>query len=76
MKNKGFTLVELLAVIAILTLVLTMTTSKVINYLKKTKNVTNKEQINTLINIAKIYTEENTEELPEENELNIITLNQ
>ena len=74
MKNKGFTLVELLAVIIILTVLATIITPKVVNKLNYAKNVTEQEQINSLINIAKLYTNENTEKLPEKNSTSSITI--
>ena len=74
MKNKGFTLVELLAVIAVLLILITLITPKVINQLNSSEDVTQQEQINTLINIAKIYTNQNTEKLPENNSISVITV--
>ena len=74
MKNKGFTLVELLAIIVILMLLITVITPKVIKQLNTSEDVTQKEQINTLINIAKIYTEEKTEKLPEKNSVSVVTI--
>ena len=74
MKNKGFTLVELLAVVAILMLLVTIVTPKVIKQLNTSEDVTQQEQINTLINIAKIYTNQNTEKLPENNSISVITI--
>ena len=74
MKNKGFTLVELLAVVAILMLLISVITPKVMSQLNMSEDVTQKEQINTLIDIAKIYTNQNTTKLPEENHTSIITI--
>ena len=76
MKNKGFTLVELLAVVAVLILLITVITPKVINQLSTSEEVTRQEQINTLIDIAKIYTNENTDKLPEEDKapISLITI--
>ena len=74
MKNKGFTLVELLAVVAILMLLVSVITPKVMSQLNTSKEVTQKEQINTLINIAKIYTNQNTEKLPENNSISVVTI--
>ena len=74
MKNKGFTLIELLAIIAILMLLITVITPKVMRQLKTSEDVTQKEQINTLINIAKIYANENTEKLPEKNSVSAVTI--
>lgn len=74
MKNKGFTLVELLAVIAVLLILITLITPKVINQLNSSEDVTQKKQIDELINIAKIYTNQNTEKLPENNSISVITI--
>lgn len=74
MKNKGFTLVELLAVVAILMLLISVITPKVMSQLNTSKDVTQKEQINTLIDITKIYTNQNTNKLPEEDHTSIITI--
>ncbi len=76
MKNKGFTLVELLAVVIILLLVITIITPKVLKQLNTSENITRNEQINSLINIAKIYTNQNTEKLPEKNSVSIISIDE
>ena len=76
MKNKGFTLVELLAVIAILMLLIAVITPKVISQLNTSKTITQQEQINSLINAAKIYTNQNTDLLPEENGVSSITIDE
>ena len=73
-NNKAFTLVEVLAVIAILTLIIAIITPKIFNKISTAENITQKEQINTLINIAKIYTNQNTEKLPENNSISVITI--
>lgn len=74
MKNKGFTLVELLAAVAILMLLITIITPKVIKQLSSAENITQQEQIDSLINIAKIYTNQNTEKLPEKNNISVISI--
>ena len=76
MKNKGFTLVELLAVIAILMLLITVITPKVMKQLNSAKNITEQKQIDTLIEIAKIYTNEHTNRLPLGNNESIITIDE
>ena len=74
MKNKGFTLVELLAVVALLMLLVTIVTPKVIKQLNTSEDTIQHQQINTLIDIAKIYTNQNTNKLPEENDTSILTI--
>lgn len=74
MNNKAFTLIELLAVVTILLALILIITPKVINQLESSENITEKEQINTLINVTKIYTNQNTSKLPDENETTIITI--
>lgn len=77
MKNKkGFTLIEMLAVISILIIIITIVTSKVFKQLKTAENVTDKEQVSALINTAKIYMNQNSNLLPEEKSLYIISLNE
>ncbi len=76
MKNKGFTLVELLAVIAVLMLLVAVIAPKVMEQLNTSKTITQQEQINTLINITKIYTNEHTDRLPNENQTSIITIDE
>ena len=76
MKNKGFTLIELLAVITILLLIITIIAPKVFKQLKTAENVTDKEQINAIINATQLYMNQNTNLLPEQNEMNIISLNE
>ena len=73
-NNKAFTLVEVLAVIAILTLIIAIITPKIFNKISTAENITQKEQINTLIEVAKLYTNQNTEKLPEKNSISVITI--
>ena len=75
-NNKGFTLIELLAVVAILITVVAILTPKIFKQFKTAENITNQEQINSLINTAKIYMNQNSNLLPEENNINIISLNE
>jgi len=74
MKNKGFTLVELLAVVVILMALVALITPKIFSQLKTAGDVTEKEQINSLINISKIYMNQHPNLLPEEDGINTITL--
>ena len=73
-NNKAFTLVEVLAVIAILTLIIAIITPKIFNKISTAENITQKEQINTLIEVAKLYTNQNTNKLPEKNSISVITI--
>ena len=75
-NNKGFTLIELLAVVAILITVVAILTPKIFKQFKTAENITNQEQINSLINTAKIYMNQNSNLLPEENNIYIISLNE
>lgn len=66
MKNKGFTLPEMLAVVSILLIIATIITPKV---LKETKNSEEKAyqiQIDELVKISKIYMNNNINLLPED----------
>ena len=74
MKNKGFTLVELLAVVVILMALVALITPKIFSQLKTAGDVTEKEQVNSLINISKIYMNQHPNLLPEENDLVIVTI--
>lgn len=74
MKNKGFTLVELLAVILILIALAALITPKVFKQLKTAGNITEQEQINSLINISKIYINQHPSLLPQENNISSITI--
>lgn len=61
MDKKGFTLVELLAVIIVLSLVAVIAILSVSNTLKKSKNRLREVQINTIIEQAKKYVNETPE---------------
>lgn len=73
-NNKGFTLVEVLAVIAILVTIIVIVTPKVFKQFKTAEDVTDKEQINTLINTAKLYMNQNSNLLPQENDIYVIQM--
>lgn len=73
-NNKGFTLVEVLAVVAILVTIIVIVTPKIFKQFKTAEEVTDKEQINTLINTAKLYMNQNSNLLPQENDLYVIQL--
>ena len=75
-NNKGFTLVELLAVVAILVLILSLITPKIFKQLTTAGKVTDQEQINAIIDTSKLYMNQHSELLPEHNSLYVITLNE
>ena len=68
-NNKGFTLVELLAVVVILIIVISIITPKVFNQLKTAEKITDQEQINAIIDTSKLYMNQHSELLPEHNRL-------
>ena len=74
MKNKGFTLVELLAVVAILALVITIVAPKIFSQFKTAEETSDREQINSLIEASRIYMNQNTNLLPEGNNEYVISL--
>jgi uncharacterized repeat protein (TIGR02543 family)/prepilin-type N-terminal cleavage/methylation domain-containing protein len=76
MKKNGFTLIELLATVAVLLILITLVTPVVINQLKSASNVAENKQINTLIDIAKIYTNQNTDKLPEKNSISSVSIDE
>lgn len=67
MKNKGFTLVEVLAVIVILGLLVAIINPTVKKLISDSESELEKEQVNTIINATKKYIVDNTDLLPEEN---------
>lgn len=75
-NNKGFTLVELLAVVVILITLITIITPKVFKQLKNSETVIDREQINAIIDTSKLYMNQHSELLPKENSLYVITLNE
>ena len=77
MKKKGFTLVEVLAVIIILNIILIISVVGTFSIIKKGKENTYNSLINSILNSAKIYISDN-ENIESELDLNgyfIITLN-
>ena len=75
MNKKGFTLVELLAVIFIITLLMSIVITAVSNVISKSKKVVGNAQINSILNAAYDYSLKNNLELPNYNETSYITLN-
>lgn len=76
MKNKGFTLVELLAVIVLLTLILILIIPKVANTINQSKDTVYQKQINAILNATYDWSLKNTNYLPEPNNKVFITLSQ
>ena len=77
MKKKGFTLVELLAVIIILSLVLVIAVPSVNKYIKQSKEKAYDTQISTIIEAAQAYASANSGLLPRKEEFVVkITLGQ
>ena len=77
MKKKGFTLVELLAVIIILSLVLVIAVPSVNKYIKQSKEKAYDAQISTIIEAAQAYASTNLELLPNRENISVkVTLGQ
>ena len=77
MKKKGFTLVELLAVIIILSLVLVIAVPSVNKYIKQSKEKAYNTQISTIIEAAQAYASTNLELLPNRENISVkVTLGQ
>ena len=74
MKNKGFTLVELLAILGLLAVITLITIPAVDGIIKKNKKKMYEEQIETIRNGLKTWGDANVEMLPEESG-DILTLN-
>lgn len=62
MKNRGFTLLELLGVIVILALLTTLVFPSVLNAIKKSSNQTDKLSMDLISNAADLYIENNLNE--------------
>ena len=71
MKKKGFTLVELLAVIIILSLVLVIAVPSVNKYIKQSKEKAYDTQISTIIEAAQAYASTNPELLPNRENISV-----
>lgn len=68
MKNKAFTLVELLAVIVIISLLSAIIAPKVLDMISDSENTLQEQQINKILEATRKYVIENTDLLPEEKE--------
>ena len=77
MKKKGFTLVELIAVIFMLSLILVIAVPSVNRYIKQSKEKAYNTQISTIIEAAQAYASANSGLLPRKEEFVVkITLGQ
>ena len=74
MKKRGFTLVELLAVIVILAVILALTFPSVTAILNKSKKTLSDVQVTKILNASYDYTLKNSNLLPGLNETKYITL--
>lgn len=76
MDKKGFTLVELLAVITIISIILAIVFPEVTGVIKRANKTVKDIQINRILDSAYDYTLKNTNILPNKNEVKYITLNE
>ena len=67
MNNKGFTLIELIMVITILTMVGLIATPNVIKFIKQNKVDNYNNTIDSIIEASKLYVSENRNDLNFEN---------
>ncbi|MBR6690038.1 MAG: prepilin-type N-terminal cleavage/methylation domain-containing protein [Bacilli bacterium] len=74
MKEKGFTLVELLGVIVILAIIFVLIYPSVSDVLSQSRETVYQKQINTMLNATYDFSLKNIEYLPEYNEKNYVTL--
>ncbi len=74
MKEKGFTLVELLAVLIILAIIFVISVPLMTEILDQSKNTLYKKQIDTILDASYDYSLKNINYLPEEDNVSYITL--
>lgn len=73
--RKAFTLVELLATIAILAIIISIATVSVIKVIDTNRQKLYDIEIKNIIELAKLYYTNNLDELPDDNNNSCITLN-
>ena len=76
MKNKGYTLIELLAVFVVLGIIIMITVPAISGTINSSKTKTYDEQIKILENAARTYMSENSTLLPDNNESYIIKISE
>lgn len=76
MKNKGFTLVELLGVLVIFSIILAIVFPTVTSIISESKDTIDEAQVIKILNSTYDYTLKNTGFLPDYNKTNYIILNQ
>lgn len=74
MKKRGFTLIELMAVITVLGVIAAITIPKITDTLEKSKEKAYKNQINSLVSIAKRWGASNPDKLSTETRLQFSTM--
>lgn len=74
MKKKGFTLVELLAVLIILAIIFVISVPLMTEILDQSKNTLYKKQIDTILDASYDYSLKHINYLPERNKISYITL--
>ncbi|MDD3821755.1 MAG: type II secretion system protein [Bacilli bacterium] len=75
-QNRGFTLVELLAVIVVLGIILLIAVPNVLNIITKAKEDANKRQISLIISAMRNYAAEYPPILPPENDYEAIRISE
>lgn len=77
MKNKGFTLIEILGVVTILAVIMLIAVQPVTKMIKNSKEETYEKQLDAIVEAARLWGNEHREELPQNNdETLIITISQ
>lgn len=76
MKNKGYTLIELLAVFVILGVIVMISVPIVSSVLNSSKSKSYDEQVKILENAARTYMSENSTLLPDENDSYNVTIDE
>lgn len=76
MKNKGFTLVELLAVIVLLIIIFMLVVPSVTDIISQSRETTYQKQINTILNAAYDWSLKNINYLPEKDSKIFMTLSE